>query len=170
MRKQSEKEKHCRENIAEINAERDKLDKRFNYWYSRLKKEIENILSYVEKMTVKNADWTEILAIEFPEGTIRYNKYNDLMHEFGFWPGEYYQETMQRCIKIMLRKSNINEFIKQTFKNLKKVLPFVKPIKCKDGRRYKVIQIFCDHEGGIPELLVKNDGKACVAFTCYGRY
>ncbi len=166
----TENEVKYREKIEELQVEREKLSKRITYWHNRLKKELERKYDFVSKMTVKDADWKEILEQDHPETKVKYEVYNKLMHELGFWPGGYYQETMQRIIKIMIRRTSENECIKKTMQSLKIIIPHIKPIKCKNGRKYKVIQIFCDHEGGIPELVVKNDGKMCIAYTRYHRF
>jgi len=169
MRKQSEKEIKYREKFTKLCIEKTKLEGRINWYMDRIKKEVEKSLDHVGSMTVKNADWKEILALETPESEVKYKKYDQLMQELGFWPGQYYPETMQRCIKIMIRRSTINECITKTIISLKIVIPYIKPIKCKNGRKYKVIQIFCNYEPGIPELLIKNDGKACIFETRFSR-
>ena len=170
MVEQTENEKKYRAALKKLRNERIKLDTKITNLLKKLKKETENKFSYIKNMTVKNADWEEILDLDNPETQVKSKKYNELMFKLGFWPGEYYPETNQRVIKIVLRKPTINRCIKSTIKNLKIIIPHIKPIKSKNGRYYKIVQIFCDHEGGIPELLIKNDGKSCVVCTRYSKF
>ena len=169
--KPTENEIKYRAKLKELGVEHSKLQRKTTYWFNKLKKEVENKYSHVKDMTIKNADWKLILFVEHPEVDVTYKKYNDLMHELGFFPGGYRPETNQRVIKIVLRKTTVNECIKKTMKSLKIILPYIEPIKYRDSnRKYKVIEIFCDHEGGIPVLMIKDDGKACVGYTRYNRF
>ncbi len=167
--KLSSKEIQYREKLNELWEQQSSINKKILWYKNKLGKELEKKYSYIKDMTIDNADWKELLHVNSPENETKYNKCRDLVYKLGFYPSGYYSDTSQYSINIKINTSCVKDSIKKTLESLKIILPFIVPRKHESGKKYKTLDIFCDHTFGIPVLLIRKDGTSCVEFTHLSR-
>lgn len=157
--------------LDELNKEHDRLKYEVGMLHQEQDIIHRKILVYVDEIKIVqdkiaklrlDGDEADIgYLLEENHGQLHYNAMRKMIEDLGLHSSGYFPETNQRSVSVMLKRRD-PQSLNKTITSVKKVLPFIKPIKVpdadgtRDARTMKRLGIF-EHtcsEHGIYEMLI----------------